>query len=162
MFLRDFYENSDGNNRRRWIIIGLVTFSVLAFIAFTISMFHHQPTQNDVEQFISKSSTLRELDRFCSDLPKPPNFKYRYKKLAGNSQTAYISYRYQSDSSFSEVRDFYIAYLEKEGWTNEHLWDEERSALPKFLEYRKGDRTISLERVNFPDADYSLGCGFDL
>lgn len=161
MFLRDFYEESDRNNRRRWVIIGLVSLALFAYIAFIIAMCSNQPTQKDIEQSISKSPVLSELDLFCQDIPKPPNFKYKFKKLGGNSLTSYISYWYQSDSSFPEVRDFYIPYLEKEGWTREDLWDDERSALPKLLKYRKGNRTVDLERVVSPNADYALGCSID-
>lgn len=161
MFLRNFYEESDRNNRRRWKIIGLVFFAVFAYIAFIIVVSSNQPTQEDIEQSISKSPVLTELDRYCQDIPKPPNFKYIFKQIGGNSFSASISYWYRSGSSFAEVRDFYIPYLEKEGWTREDLWDEDRSALPKLLKYRKGNRTFNLERITTGKEDYALDCSID-
>jgi len=88
MFLRDFYEESDKANRQQWKVIGLIVLALFAYLAFTIGMFSNQPTQKDIEQTISKSATLRDLDRFGQDIPKPSEFSYRYKKLGGNSRTA--------------------------------------------------------------------------
>ena len=162
MFLREFYEDSDRADRHQWKIIGLIGLALYAFIALAVFAFNNQPTQKEIEQSISKSLILSELDHFCQALPKPQTFAYKYKKLVGNSERAQISYRYKSTSNFSEIRDFYISYFENDGWTQENLWNDDRSALPKYLQYRKGTRTVDLESVNFPDADYSLGCGQDL
>jgi len=162
MFLRDFYEESDRANRQRWKIRGLIALGFFAYIAFAIFMCSNQRTQEEIEQIIGKSSTLRELDRFCRELPKPKDFKFSYKALGGNSRTSNVSHGYKSDLKFSEVKDFYISYFEKEGWTLEELWNDDRSPLPKLLEYRKGKQTVHLERMVSPNADYSLGCSLHL
>lgn len=161
MLFNDFYEESDRTTRRRWKIVGLVILGIFAYLVFIFAVISNQPTQQEIEQMISKSPNLRELDRFCLDLPKPNNFNYKRKRFGGNSLTSSIGYFYESGLRFSEVKDFYISYFEKEGWKQEELWEEERSALPKLLDYRKGKYHVSIERGNFSDADYSFSCGKD-
>ena len=82
--------------------------------------------------------------------------------LGGNGSISTIGYRYKTDLKFSEASDFHISYFEKAGWTQESLWDDERSVLPRLLEYRKGKHEVSLERGNFSDANYSFSCSFNL
>jgi hypothetical protein len=163
MFLQDFYEESDRTTRHRRGIYGLVFLAVFAYLTFVIVTCNsNRKTQEQIEQIISKSPKLSELDRFCRDIQKPNDFNLKYKQLGGNSLRSSISYGYKSDLRFPEVRDFYISYFEKEGWTRESLWDEAHSALPRLLEYRKGKHKVSLELGNFSDANYSFSCGRDL
>lgn len=161
MFLRDFYEQSDINDRRRRIIMGLVILAVFAYIALVIATFSNEPPQEEIEQITGNSYTLGELDRFCREIPKPKDINYKCKKLGGNSITSNITYGYKTDLRFSEVRDFYISYFEKEGWTQESLWENERSALPRLLDYRKGKHKVSLELGSFSEANYSFSCSLD-
>jgi len=161
MLFNDFYKEFDRNTRRWRVIVGLAFLAAFGYIAFIIAVCSNQPTQNDIEQIISKSSKLSELNRYCDEIPKPSNFQYQFKTLGGNSGQSSISYWYKSSLPFSTVRDFYISYLEKEGWTLEDLWDDERSALPRLLQYRKGKRTISVQRVVNPNAEYAFGCSLE-
>lgn len=161
MFLHDFYVEFDKNNCRRRVIFGLIFFAIFAYAVFVVATCSNQPTQEDIEQTIKNSSNLSDLHLFCHNMQKPPNFKYKFKTLGGNSMKLSIGYWYQSILSFSEVRDFYTSYLEKEGWTLEEVWNEERSAIPKFLRYRKEKRTIAIEKVFASDANYAFECGVD-
>lgn len=161
MIFSDFYKESDRINRHRLKIFGLVFLALFIYIAIAVALWNNQPTQKEIEQIINRSPDWSELDRSCQAIPKPPNFQYKFKKLGGNSLMLSISYWYQSDLPFSKVRDFYISYLEKGGWTLEDLWNEEMTALPRLLRYRKGNRTINVERMATPDLEYAVSCSFD-
>jgi hypothetical protein len=108
-------------------------------------------SQEEVEQIIAKSEKLRQLDRFCNELPKPDGFKFVYKKVVGNREFVHISYRYKTDLTYSNVKHFYTDYFEENGWKQEHSWSG-------YIEYRNGKRLVSVEQVNFIDTNYSLGC----
>lgn len=134
----------------------------LVLLAALLTFSCRQMSQEEINQFISGSERLRSLDRFCVDLPKPSGSKFVYKKLAGNSERAYISYYFQTDASFSVVEEFVTYHLERDGWTRIDSWRADGSSQSGLIKYRKLERSIDVEQVALPNADYVIGCGEEL
>jgi hypothetical protein len=129
---------------------------LLILLVFVVACNDLSP--EEVEKRIAGSERLKVLDHFCGDLPKPEGFNFAYKKISGNSQEVTISYRYRTESSFSNVRDFYMNYFAREGWTREIFWNEDENFHQGQVEYRNGKRTVWIEHVAFPNANYSVSC----
>ena len=136
----------------------LVVFAIVLLIG-VVQFACTDLTPEEVEERIQKSENLRNLDRFCSDLPKPYDFKLKFKTLGGNSFTSAISYWFWTDQPFFQIKEFYKQHLESDGWKMTELWEEEMSPLPKYIRFEKERFRISIERVGAKTAKYSLYCG---
>jgi hypothetical protein len=119
-------------------------------------------TKADSEALIENSSLLKEHDRFCLGAPRPADFALKFRMVGGNSFTTAISYTYNSDKSFAEVRDFYSEHLQAQGWARRDQYDQEMSPIPKFISFEKDSYRLTLEHVSArggkSPAEYALTC----
>lgn len=122
---------------------------ITIFLLSAVLICCNERSQKDVEDTIKSSSRLMRVDRMCSDLPKPSDFQFITKTIKGNSFTANINYIYQSKKDFDDVKDYYYA------WFNNNGWQKDDDMVFKF---RKDNRVVAIELINFPKAKYSIYC----
>ena len=130
--------------------VNRINFSILmAGLLLVVTACGGPESEDEIQQRISRSEALARVDSLCFDLPKPANFKFVYRNLTGNGHTTSISYQFSSSLPISEVDRFYSNVLPTLGW---HFSKESRR-------YEKGNQQLSITKVDFPKADYSVYCG---
>src|SRR5262249_54486374 len=73
-------------------------------------------TTQEVQNRIENEKALRDLDRFCMDLPKPDGFRLTGKQLGGNSDTWYIQFNFLSTTSFAFAEGFMSDHFDRLQW----------------------------------------------
>lgn len=72
------------------------------------------------EEAIKNEPILREMDKLCNDLLKPPDFRLEYKDKSSYKKTIdrkyFIVHHYSSSQPYDEIRRFFVDYLKSEGW----------------------------------------------
>ncbi len=131
---------------------------IIAFVILIVGIQLTCRTPEDSEKLILENSGLREHDLFCLGLPRPNDFKLRFKTISGNSFTTAISYWYWTDETFEQLRAFYQDQLGTNGWEMTHFDDDERHRRSKFMRFSKDKYRISIQRGGNQTANYSLHC----
>ena len=134
MSFNNFYEESDKTSWRRWGIAALVI-SLLILQGLMCEFFRQTP--ESVEQAITTSETLSRVNKLCEELPKPEGFKFVSKSLGGNSEISALSFNYQTERKYEEIKAFYLSLLPSKGW----IIDDSRD-----LGFKKDNKFISIGR----------------
>ena len=136
-------------------------FGVIAVFCLSLFANCQRPSNDETNSFIAKSPELIELNDMCNNLPKPPGFEFREKSLVGSWRFSVVSFTYTSSSPFSSTVEFYEKYFTSAGWEKTEVL-EGIDSKPRYVRF-KNDRTfVSIERVNFDNANIVMGCGHTL
>lgn len=130
----------------------------LLIITFAVLLTCCELKDEDANTLIQKSESLRRLHEICSQIPRPPVFKLSEKRLSGNAVTSLIIYRYDSDMPFAEVYETFSRWFEQNGWNFDGPIDTNVLMDTRYFQFHKDGTTVSIEKVPFPNADYSLSC----
>jgi len=107
------------------------------------------------EEAIKGSSVLQELDKVCSDVPKPPNSQLITKRKSFNDKT-YLTYGYYSDAPYSEMKGFYVNHFQQDGWT---MMGNSSGMTSESIEFRKENYDVSVTYSTKGDGvNYILHC----
>lgn len=123
---------------------------VLSIIQFSCT----DQSRHMVETRILNSEKLSEIDRVCSELPKPDSFRQVRKGLSGNANLSIIFYEFSSEQSFNSVADFYKSKSLEDGFvltgaTNGEMVRNdirlEREGVKVVIENRNGFRVYGVD-----------------
>lgn len=88
---------------------------VLIFIVLVVSCVGDR-TAEEMNIAISKSSVLERLDKLCTEMPKPNDFRFVEKQFGGNTNLASLVFDYYSDLKPVEIKQFYSVWAKKNQW----------------------------------------------
>jgi hypothetical protein len=123
--------------------ISLTILILLGLLSFAC----HQKTPEEVEDIISKSSSLQRVNELCSQLPKPDNFRFVRKGLAGNSITAAVAFYYMTYEDPEKTRAFYKNWAKENGWQ-----------LTEGNQFKKGKQTFLIEFTPMENSNFDIMC----
>ena len=147
-----------GNHNRLMIALRGILFVVALVLCSTCGGLSTQQVQNRIDS----EKALRDLDRFCTDLPKPNGFRLTGKRLQGNSDTWFIVHLFQADTQWVSVEAFMSEYFERLQWQKTEIVRDRGDLIPRGrVEFRDGKRFVTLDHVAFDDANFAIGCGAD-
>lgn len=108
----------------------------------------------NTEKAIKNSPELQELDKMCSQIPLPKDFKF-ISKGGLDDQKVTLSTYYYSETDFQEVRQLFKDYFNQKGWD----LIKEDSSYPKVIEFASDYFLVSLQNGGMSkDANYSVYC----
>lgn len=153
------WENETGRKRRLWLIVGSILIGVILMLGF-VQLTCRTPATS--EATIRSSPGLLKHDEFCTTLPLPSDFQLKPKMVGGNSFTTAITYTYESEMSYADVRNFFSSHLIAQGWAKTGQYDEEMTPIRKEVSfskdnYRVGVSHVSARGANVP-GEYALYC----
>ena len=87
----------------------------------------------EAEETIKNSPEWAEIDKVCSDIPKPESFQLISKRKSF-SQRKYLTYAYYSSDAFEKMKPFYIDYFGNNGWKS---WGDTYGLTTDGIKFRK-------------------------
>jgi hypothetical protein len=106
------------------------------------------------EEAIKNSPELQELDKMCSQIPLPKDFKF-ISKGGLDDQAISLSTYYYSETSYQEAKQLFKDYFNQKGW---NLIKEDDS-YPKVIEFKDNTFLVSLQYGGMgSDVNYSIYC----
>lgn len=105
---------------------------------------------------IRKSSDLQELDKICTQIPLPADFRL-IKKDGIDDQKITLSYYYDSQKKYIEVWQFLDNYFDDNNWKFIENGEGVISS-QKFIEYQKDSYKVIIQNGGMGDAEYSIYC----
>lgn len=123
-------------------VLTLILLTLLGSACFFRGEPNYEQQATEAEALISANKVLRRLDRICSELPKPDTFE-----LAGKSagrRILYVEYRYRTDLSYKEAKEFYDPRLTTDGWRIR----EERPNWGSWFQYEKDGDFVMIQRLS--------------
>ena len=119
---------------------------VLIFIVLITSCIGDR-TAEEMNIAISQSPVLKRLDKLCTEIPKPNDFRFVEKQFGGNTNLASLGFDYYSELKPVEIKQFYSE------WARQNQW--------KLLEediYTKGKQTIVVEFGQLNPTNVTISC----
>jgi hypothetical protein len=116
-----------------------------------------EPSQEEVARKIAASEELRQIDKICTEFPKPPGFRQIKKGIPVNTEITSVYYQYSSNLSFTSVRNFYQDAANRGNYilvSENYIGPEDSINLLRFL---RDDVGITLEHRP-PAAIFNIDC----
>ena len=111
-------------------------------------------TTQATDEAIKRSTALQELDKICTNIDLPAEFKF-LGKGGLDDQKLSLAYNYYSDLQFEEGRKIFEHYFIKEGWIETDL----SQRYPKQLDFANKDYRIAINyRDKFRSSNYTMYC----
>ncbi|HCA57570.1 MAG TPA: hypothetical protein DEP46_06230 [Blastocatellia bacterium] len=70
------------------------------------------------KEAIRNSPSLQEVNRVCESLPKTDSFRLILMRKSFRADEEYITYGYLADEPYEKVRDIFVDFFNREGWTD--------------------------------------------
>ena len=121
-------------------------FLLIIFLAFSAVTCFRDKTPEEIEDAISRSDSLKRVNKLCAEMPKPDDFKFIRKGLAGNTNTASVVLYYLSFEEPKKNKEFYRKWAKENGWQSDNL------------RYYKGNQTVFLEFQPMKDWNLAISC----
>ncbi|HTK26440.1 MAG TPA: hypothetical protein VL327_07770 [Pyrinomonadaceae bacterium] len=143
---------------RRVLLIGLMALFAIILFVILIQLSCNDLSPEEVESQIKASERLRDLDQYCSEIPKPQDFDLKFKTLGGNGVTTSITYWFRTGQRFAELSQFYRENLEPKGWRLTELQPEVMVPRPQEIVFENDSYQISIEHDSGKLANYAFYC----
>ncbi|HMS43585.1 MAG TPA: hypothetical protein PKE69_25380 [Pyrinomonadaceae bacterium] len=108
------------------------------------------------EDAIKETSVLQKLDKVCSSVSLPNDFKL-VRKDGIDDQKITLAYYYNSDTSYQETWKLIKEYFEAKGW--KLVKDEDGTiSTTKILEFTNEEYLFNIQYGGMRSAEYGIGC----
>lgn len=111
------------------------------------------------------NSKFREIEQLWQTVPIYPGMVEVDRSSTSSSSEVIVSRKYQSDASFNEVRNFYVAQLVGDGWQlvdDREVKDRGRIRGERQIEFRRGEFYIDVRYAGARQAELGWSYAIDV
>ena len=112
-----------------------------------------ETTTRLTDEAIKKSEALQELEKVCTSVNLPEEFKF-VSRGGIDDQKVTLSYYYNSDTPFGEVHNIFKKHFLEKGWTENDLAHQ----YPKQVKFYNDKYSVTLWHSSGNLSNYSVSC----